>query len=168
MAWILDLSSAQKFSILWNIFDITTDALFINSIRDKHLELSYIASISLMFSIGSFFTMLFLDASFFAASSGNTQESENKTIRRILKMRWGILVFVPLEGDWIISELLKQINCDYFHNWKVVQNLNLRFYVPYHGEEYRWYSNLQSTLENCVSNYIHSTFAWIWQGKYEK
>ena len=98
-AWFFDLSCTQKFSNLWNLVDISTDALFVNSIRDKHLELSYMASVSLLFSIGSFVTMLFLDASFFAASANSSKESENNTIRRILRMRWGILVFVPLEGS---------------------------------------------------------------------
>ena len=62
-----------------------------NSIRQVHRELFYISSISILFSTASFFTMNYLDISLFAVES-------DKRLRRTLRLRWGIFIFVPVEG----------------------------------------------------------------------
>jgi len=84
-------------SFFWLFFDVSTDAVLVNSLVQTHRPLAYIASVSLLFSIGSVVTMTFLDVMSFAANP------EDKALRRVLKMRWGLLVFVPLEDIVMIS-----------------------------------------------------------------
>ena len=93
LSWFLDLSFLQKMSLVWNIVDIGTDAYFGTTIREVHTELFYISIVSILCSTASFCTMIYLDMCLFAADS-------DKLFRRALRLRWGIFVFVPLEGIW--------------------------------------------------------------------
>ena len=88
--WFLSLSFTQKLSLVMTLVDIASDILFTIDIKNTHYSLSHIALISLILSIFSFGTCIFLDLAFFAAIPKDTRG------RRLIRLRWGVLVTFPI------------------------------------------------------------------------
>lgn len=89
--WLLKLSCMQKLGWGWQFVDIITGGCFIASILKTHAGIAYAASVFFIFSCIALVVLLILDVSSYAESP------LRKDKRRVLRIRWGILVFVPLD-----------------------------------------------------------------------
>ena len=86
-AWFRHLSGFSKLGFFFNLFDIATDIIFVDSLRAMHKTLAYASMIVCVFSTFSFCTLTFLDITSFA------NNPEDKEMRRILRIRYDMSSF---------------------------------------------------------------------------